>query len=377
MWLSHVAFFVAASAERAIQLGVVAEWPVHADDKVAEISEFLADMSVASFWAFIDSRCQQFSTGDPIQGNAWAMSLSKSLTPRSAHYLMETSIGLGTYAPTIRFFDTMSVEYGNPCDGEAFAVTFPGATVHCRSNVSADSSLHFEESGRLDVAGAGIAPWDHSYRPLLTSKRHVVLYGSIGSASFCRLHRLIVTSLGKGSFRYSVRHSFAGSNRTGDVRSLQGYGVHLDIKNMEYKNVDDGKGQEDGDATSTKEALFPDQEIKVCLAYHYIADICLYSFHVYFADGALLLQGVNFNRLFVRHPDLADGLSRAYELFVRMEQEEIRKGGTVSGSDTMKVQFTCRSYVVCVTKPTCNNFWAGLEDSRSWTPDCTIYHHLR
>ena len=76
----------------------------------------------------------------------------------------------------------------------------------------------------------------------------IFVYGVLGSSSFCNLHNQIIKNeyLKNGNTKYIFRHAYPGFvNSTINTinhnkkYSLQGYGVFLDIKNMEYKNVDD------------------------------------------------------------------------------------------------------------------------------------------
>ena len=51
-------------------------------------------------------------------------------------------------------------------------------------------------------------------------------------------------------------------------------------------------------------------------------------------------QGINFHKLHERHPDLEMDLVRAHDEFVRLEQEEVRRGGAASSADSMKVRWS-------------------------------------
>jgi UDP-glucose:glycoprotein glucosyltransferase len=57
-----------------------------------------------------------------------------------------------------------------------------------------------------------------------------------------------------GSKRYIARHAFAGTSEMSSHRAIQGYGVFLDIKNMEYRNADESKGPENDQTNGDKEA---------------------------------------------------------------------------------------------------------------------------
>ena len=78
------------------------------------------------------------------------------------------------------------------------------------------------------------------------SKVVVVLYGPIGSAEFTKFHQsiLALTDL-EHSIDYVFRHNYNSSESDTNRVALSGYGVELDIKNLEYKNKDDAKVKQD------------------------------------------------------------------------------------------------------------------------------------
>lgn len=88
-----------------------------------------------------------------------------------------------------------------------------------------------------------------------TKKVAIVLYGLIGTADFNKFHETILTLTGLPySIDYVFRHNYMPSSKTDANRvALSGYGVELDIKNLEYKNKDDAKVKQD-DESETKES---------------------------------------------------------------------------------------------------------------------------
>lgn len=89
--------------------------------------------------------------------------------------------------------------------------------------------------------------------PLKTQKSGtkvtVLLYGSIGSTQFNKFHSAILSLENlQFSVDYVLRHNYipVADNRIG----LSGYGVELDIKNLEYMNKDDAKVKKDAQTES-------------------------------------------------------------------------------------------------------------------------------
>lgn len=81
-----------------------------------------------------------------------------------------------------------------------------------------------------------------------------MLYGMIGLPDFCQLYASLQEAAAAGLLdSFSVRHSTptaAALPNRHDATPLQGFGVFLDIKNMEYKNVDDSKSADAQQDTS-------------------------------------------------------------------------------------------------------------------------------
>ena len=139
----------------------------------------------------------------------------------------------------------LSEEYGDPCQGQAFIVS--GGKVFC----DYDSNSIVKD----DIQNKQFGSWDHVYTSTMTiseSARIVYLYGQIGSSSFCRLNSVLQNEADNGNIRYVMRHAFPSassslllSSSSSSKHRLQGYGVFLDIKNMEYKNIDDRKSNDE------------------------------------------------------------------------------------------------------------------------------------
>jgi len=100
-------------------------------------------------------------------------------------------------------------------------------------------------------------PMDHVYprhEHNQTKSLAVILYGAIGTPNFNEFHSNLVSYANSGEIgTYIVRHAPKDSVYP---TALQGYGIALDIKNMEYKTIDDSK-----DSTQTTENDNDDHKI--------------------------------------------------------------------------------------------------------------------
>jgi UDP-glucose:glycoprotein glucosyltransferase len=269
-------------------------WHSYPVSFVSELSEFISEQSQFSYWKFIDDMCMHSDIIDNVINHSinnndidingenvnidsssnlhdliaelqtLSYEIAATILPTTLHAMMDTSIGLsiflfnisisnisiylsiisiglGTYSPTIKFYQTLSEPHGNPCNGSSYIVTYPSGKVSCSLPfVSINSNERYPEF----VTGA----WEHNYEAndkiddVLLDKNelsHIILYGIIGSSSYCSLHKKLSAQCKDNLIKYSTRHAYPDMTPiSSDVR-LQGYGVFLDIKNMEYKNVDD------------------------------------------------------------------------------------------------------------------------------------------
>ncbi len=72
-----------------------------------------------------------------------------------------------------------------------------------------------------------------------------ILYGVVGSPTMMAFHRVLKPAAEVGTVRYVFRHALPYNSRGGDDQDsaamttpLQGFGVVLDVKNMEYQSFD-------------------------------------------------------------------------------------------------------------------------------------------
>lgn len=283
-----ISFLFETVNARHVSVDVKAPWSRYAATFPAEVSEFLAEESDDMFWKYVDAMCVKSEEIDVYYGETessnslqtLAFEVAESILPRSLHSLMNTVIGLNTYAPAVEFFKSMASPYSEPCGDRSFVVSFPGGRVSCDVHEALENTQVARRQGStymdLSYYSSDSYEWDHVYSSSSgandmsggeesaisnTDGGHLVLYGAIGSSSFCSLHTEIKSAIkrsggggGGGLLKYSARHTFPGQTPLSTSTRLQGYGVFLDIKNMEYKNVDDKKeGDTEGDTgTGTK-----------------------------------------------------------------------------------------------------------------------------
>ena len=178
---------------------------------------------------------------------------ASALVPQALHNIMGTTIGLNAYAPAIQFYNRVFESTGgSPCGADvgAFVVVYPGGQAACsaaeyvalraKSFVAECLLSNPSECKDEDLAQGQSTTWDHVYPSPGAGGgvRHVVLYGTLGTTSFCQLHSLVMQDVSSDdSMRYSARHAFLRQASTSAETVLPGYGIFLDIKNMEYNTA--------------------------------------------------------------------------------------------------------------------------------------------
>jgi hypothetical protein len=209
------------------------------------------------FWKFIDAICSRSdafdnalsspSSADWASLNSYALEVGLATLPRSLHPLAEATLRSGQYIPATTFFQSMSSEYGVPCGEHGAFAVLPGAGgVVCALDAAAVSASPPAQHSHSHSHSKD-SSWDHIYSSSANTakssssvRKHVVLYGIPGSSSLCGMLGSAKALVQQGLLTsFSLRLAALGLPPVQPQQELQGYGVWLDIKNMEYKNVDD------------------------------------------------------------------------------------------------------------------------------------------
>jgi hypothetical protein len=319
--VAALALLASHAAARNVVVDVRAPWKRYSASSIAEIAEFIADESNELFWKYVDGMCKetervesalQDSTVNDIQTLAFEVAtsvVSPTFSP-SMVSLMDTHLGLGGQIPAVRFFESLTESYytsssassnvsaSSPCDSSAFVVAYHSGTILCEEG---ELLAYFNSLGG-DEAVDSVSPlypqldsdWDHIH-PSAYNARNVqehpnaaVLYGTIGTTKFCSLHAMLASLASSSSVRYAARHAFFGQEVVSTSARVQGYGIFLDIKNVEYKTVDDSNKQS-AEAQSHDAGSSAGQQAS-------------------FAEGEEV-AGVIFSSLATRRPEIVEGLS--------------------------------------------------------------------
>jgi hypothetical protein len=246
---------------RQVEVDISAHWPQYSSSFSAEVGELLYEQSHTSneyrrlYWDYLDRLCANSAVSEGHGLNQTAQSaldsqvfdIALQLLPKSLHSLAETALGLGYYAPSVQFYRSITDRYGSPCgEGHAFLVSLSDETISCSLN--SETIKSHSSTGSIYPGSLIYAEWNHIYPDSTASNRESPQYfllGSYGTPSFCSLYGKLKFHSTTGEIQpFGIRPSFHGLPHLQTDTKLQGFGVFLDIKNMEYKNLDSEEKKE-------------------------------------------------------------------------------------------------------------------------------------
>lgn len=274
---------------RDVEVEIVAPWKEFSTNLLPQIAEHLRAVPSAvatakhgqvrahgAVWDFIDKLCL---SPEVVDNFVWKSNASSSLfhehlrsswqsvVPASLHSITETMLALGSYAAAVPFYYNLAPRSSGCAAGLPVLVLQPGHRVLCDPTAQdlllAHASASENESAEEEVQDED---WDLVYSTTASPKtRRAELYGVWGSSAFCQQFYRLVESVQEGGpiASFSVRHLFEEVAEVGAVTSLTAFGAFLDIKNMEYKNVDDSSSSSSAAASEEQggSASFSTEEV--------------------------------------------------------------------------------------------------------------------
>ena len=383
MLVLHSAMMISMVTCRTVEVDILTptSWTPGGDTRssskaayLSQLSEYLFDHSPETFFRFVDHLCSSSSSsssslntttvadGDEDDWQPSIFDAAAALTPSALHSLMHTMTSVGHYAPTIQFFHSLMTNHlqqlltinssnsssntvlSPPCGpGQPFIVLPHDNSVVCspqdllqRLSDAVDADDDSDDDTTIISGDDDVKEWEHVYvagnglDPAAfqrRKRRQAILYGAIGTLTSCTLHRELVQLVEAGTIStYRFRHSLPDTNGgrealpgIGVRTALHGFGVHLDIKNMEYKNVDDDKGKTFSSSSATGEGDDGEGDVE----------------EVYDFSGTEEVLGVNFPALYKNAPGLGRELVMLRDELLRVDAEE--GGGALGDKGQMKV----------------------------------------
>lgn len=303
---------------RGVHVNLTASWPSSPFFPLLETSEFLAEENPLYFWQFLEqletrTSYVEFMGGDVDALGALAVTVAESIAPGSKN-ILELMLATRTYSVKVEMFRQLGLDSGvRPCgeDADTWAVFYKES--RCVESVacSEDELDAILNGKRKNNAQACVASGvndvelqvDHKYPHIESDSEEpttsAILYGLVGTEKFHGFHAKLVKQAQKNEIQYMVRHYSRDSSLD---TLLQGYGVALDIKNMEYKTIDDSKkagvedatGGEEGEDDEEDEEEVDDEEV----------------------------EGLLFKPLITRHSAIDDELKQFYDVLVKKAASE-------------------------------------------------------
>ncbi|KAG3112481.1 UDP-glucose:glycoprotein glucosyltransferase [Phytophthora idaei] len=328
-WLSAGLAALLAAAQpslmsgRGVHVNLTASWPSSPFFPLMESSEFLAEENPLYFWQFLEqletrTSYVEFMGSDVDALGALAVTVAESIAPGSKNVL-ELMLATRTYSVKVEMFRQLGLDSGvRPCgeDADTWAVFYKEP--HCVESVACsvdelDVILRGKKQQNNDQAcvAAGVndieLQVDHKY-PYIASDSEktpmsAILYGLVGTEKFHAFHSKLVKQAQNNKIQYMVRHYPRDSPLN---TLLQGYGVALDIKNMEYKTIDDSKKTGDDNPANDDEGTEDEDEEEEEIDDEEV-------------------NGVLFKPLIARHGAIAGDLKQFYDILVKKadgEQEQ-------------------------------------------------------
>ncbi|EEY53529.1 UDP-glucose:glycoprotein glucosyltransferase, putative [Phytophthora infestans T30-4] len=297
------------TSARGVHVNLTASWPSSPFFPLMETSEFLAEENPLYFWQFLEQLEARTSYVDLMNSDVdalgtLAVTVAESIAPGSKNVL-ELMLATRTYSVKVEMFRQLGLDSGiRPCGegADTWAVFYKEK--HCVESVACsedelDAILRGKKQQTNDQAcvAAGVndveLQVDHKYPYIASDSENApisaILYGLVGTEKFHAFHTKLVKQAQINKIQY------------------MGYGVALDIKNMEYTTIDDSKKTDSDDTTSDETGSEEEDEEE---------------------EGEIddeEVDGFLFKPLMARHGAIANDLKEFYDILVQKadgEQEQ-------------------------------------------------------
>jgi UDP-glucose:glycoprotein glucosyltransferase len=287
-WRVATAVLVVATAVAAstIDVRINAAW--NQTPILAEASEAVAAFSPEAFWAFVDMTApiapslrrqleaegetppEPTATSPQIDQYARALSLLPALIFNEAQQkLARSELAARAFSPKVAAHHDLALQAlktspdGEKCKDDAF-FDFGAGRLICDAKrfdeavQSGTTQCHAPEEVTLEG--------EHTLKPPASAaaapgpcNAAAVLYGVLGTERTLQFVKLARTAAQKGTCTVTFRHYIANTSNLDYPLGVQGYGITIDVKNMEYKAVDEKKAVEEN-ADSDAEVTLPPVE---------------------------------------------------------------------------------------------------------------------
>ena len=273
---------VAEVKPKNIDISLSARWP--ASPAAVEAAEFVTEEDAMLFWRFAEGMTEPQAAPEHVRAGRGTdrehfdhvLGVASKLLSELGVRVLKAFLAAHVFSPRAEMWrslaeseaEQLGVDAGasawiRSC-GRALTIdagTPPKAAIAAlveQVTGSAECAVPAKAEERAVSDNAPLAP-DHVYGGGGSSAPMVVLYAPLGSAAFGAAHAVLAELSRAGVITYVYRPLWVAAAEA-PRQTLQGYGVQLAIKNMEYKAMDDkqikdlgGIGDDDGAARADGE----------------------------------------------------------------------------------------------------------------------------
>jgi UDP-glucose:glycoprotein glucosyltransferase len=243
-----------ACEPKTVKIGVQASW---ASAPIAlEASEFFAEADANLFWEYIEVLNALKNPADESAALESAQEMSKAKMSTLQSQLLSFAISVRQFSPRVEMMRQLALmdvpESSKSTDMKSFAVLDDVAYTLPRQIETAVSAWRPGKTTTYIQTDA-----DHLYRTNVAEDvPTVILYANIVAPEFQDFHSQLKLLADSRKIRYVLRH-FVQQTTDQKPVEMNGFGVEMAIKNMEYKAVDDrevkdGNKEEGGDSATEK-----------------------------------------------------------------------------------------------------------------------------
>jgi len=217
--------FVVIGGTNVVRVKVESGWSRDESSTLREAIEFVAkakpeSLFEALYLSDVDEIREKIFVDSPLMGK-----------------MLDLSLRTGTYMPAVQFYaDVASESRARLCpESSSWIETGSG------KGICLPESFSLKEEEEEEVQSVNhdkkILLFDHQYdeedgKPLM------ILYGTPGTSSFLSFHKILMSMTSE--IRYVFRQApLVSPLSTNSTSTIRGWGVSMDIKNMEYKALDD------------------------------------------------------------------------------------------------------------------------------------------
>ena len=237
-------------SEKTINVAMSATWP--ATPLLVETAEHVASVDPHFYWSFLSTLATHFtsSPSPPSTEAQWystCLTVASGLLGGASMEILRTALALHTHSVKAQLYHTLLHDT---------AIVYNASLEQCtHAVVQYNGRLGCDVAGVVDIkvdSTERVYEFDHIYpSPSAAPNRTVVLYADLSRLHQLDAHSQLMQMARNGLIQYVLRPKFEHTSSA--PLQLQGWGVELAIKNMEYKVLDDTRlhaagGADDGEA---------------------------------------------------------------------------------------------------------------------------------